>query len=104
MPVPRSADESAGDADAEVKSAAAPAKAGATRKSSHSFAGRYHEVVAAMEAGKKKVSQPVADYAKMLHTQHASTRATDEAWVEIEVTPRVRRSECTRIKGAGEMA
>ena len=47
-----------------------------------------NEVVAAMEAGKKKLPQPVAEYAKMLHTEHGKNAAdTMKLGVEIDVTP-----------------
>lgn len=65
-----------------------------------------NEVVAAMEAEKKKLSQPIADYAKMLHVEHGKNAAdTLKLGQKIEVTPlETEKTNALRVKGAGELA
>ncbi|MDQ3623616.1 MAG: DUF4142 domain-containing protein [Verrucomicrobiota bacterium] len=65
-----------------------------------------NEIVAAMEAGQKKLSQPIADYAKMLHTEHGKNAAdTMKLGQKIDVTPLdTEKSDALRKKGAGELA
>jgi len=65
-----------------------------------------NEVVAAMEAKKKKVPQAVADYAKMLHIEHGKNAAdTMKLGMKIDVTPMdTEKTNMLRMKGAGELA
>jgi predicted outer membrane protein len=65
-----------------------------------------NEIVAAMEAGKKKLSQPVADYAKMLHMDHGmNLEKTLMLGQKIDVTPmETAEVDKLRVKGAGELA
>jgi len=65
-----------------------------------------NEIVAAMEAGKKKLSQPVADYAKMLHMEHGmNLEKTLMLGQKINVTPlETAEVDKLRVKGAGELA
>jgi putative membrane protein len=65
-----------------------------------------NEVVAAMEAAKKKLSLQVADYAKMLHTEHGKHSAdTMKLGLQIGVTPiNTPAVDKLRIKGSGELA
>ncbi len=65
-----------------------------------------NEVVAAMEAGKKKLPQAVADYAKMLHTEHGKNAGdTMKLGLKIDVTPMdTEKTNALRKKGAGELA
>ncbi len=65
-----------------------------------------NEIVAAMEAAKKKLSQPVADYAKMLHMDHGmNLEKTLMLGQKINVTPmETAEVDKLRVKGAGELA
>lgn len=65
-----------------------------------------NEIVAAMEAAKKKLSQPIADYARMLHTEHGKNAAdTLKLGEKIDVTPlETEKTNALRVKGAGELA
>ena len=65
-----------------------------------------NEIVAAMEAGKKKLSQPVADYAKMLHMEHGmNLEKTLMLGQKINVTPmETAEVDKLRVKGAGDLA
>jgi predicted outer membrane protein len=65
-----------------------------------------NEIVAALEAGKKKLAQPIADYAKMLHTEHGKNVAdTIKVGIKIDVTPiDTEKTNTLRKKGAGELA
>ncbi len=66
-----------------------------------------NEIVAAMEVKKKKnISQPVADYAKMLHMDHGmNLEKTLMLGKQISVTPaETAEVDKLRVKGAGELA
>lgn len=65
-----------------------------------------NEVVAAMEAAKKKLSEPIAAYAKMLHIEHGKNAAdTMKVGQKIEVAPlETEKTNALRVKGAGELA
>lgn len=65
-----------------------------------------NEIVAAMEAGKKKLSGPVADYAKMLHMEHGmNLEKTLLLGQKIDVTPlETAEVDKLRVKDAGELA
>jgi len=65
-----------------------------------------NEVVAAMQAGKKKLSPPIAEYAKMLHTEHGKHAGdTMKLAQKIDVTPMdTEKVNALRVKGAGELA
>ncbi len=65
-----------------------------------------NEIVAAMEAGKKKLPEPVAEYAKMLHTEHGKNAAdTMKLAQKADLTPvDTEKTNALRKKGAGELA
>ncbi len=65
-----------------------------------------NEIVAAMEAGQKKISPQVADYAKMLHEQHGMNLGeTLMLGQKVNVTPMETAAvDKLRVKGAGELA
>ena len=65
-----------------------------------------NEVLAAMEAQKKKVSAPVLDYARMLHAAHGKSMVDTMALgTKMGVTPLDTPAiEKMKIKGAGELA
>lgn len=65
-----------------------------------------NQVLAAMEASKKKISQPVIAFAKMLHEEHGMHMAnTMKLGQQISVTPVITASvENVQKKGAGELA
>ena len=65
-----------------------------------------NEILAAAEAGKKKMSQPVLDYAKSLHEGHGMNMVqTMKLGQEISVTPVITASvDKLQKKGAGELA
>ncbi|MBA3608289.1 MAG: DUF4142 domain-containing protein [Chthoniobacterales bacterium] len=100
-----------GEGDTAASEGKAQAKAGAATGSdaevlSLILAVDTNEVVAAMEAGKKKLPQPVAEYAKMLHTEHGKNAAdTMKLGLKIDVTPMdTEKTNALRKKGAGELA
>ncbi|MEJ7736172.1 MAG: DUF4142 domain-containing protein [Chitinophagaceae bacterium] len=65
-----------------------------------------NEILAAAEAQKKKVGQPVIDYAKMLHTAHGENMAKIiQLGQSIKVTPSDTKAvDALKVKGAGELA
>ena len=65
-----------------------------------------NEILAASEAQKKKIGQPVMDYAKMLHTEHGANMAkTAQLGQSINVTPSITKAvDAVMKKGAGELA
>jgi putative membrane protein len=65
-----------------------------------------NEILAASEAEKKKISQPVMDYAKMLHTEHGANMAkTMQLGKSINITPSDTKAvDALKKKGAGELA
>ncbi len=65
-----------------------------------------NEIVAALEAGKKKLNPQVADYAKMLHKEHGmNLDQTLKLGQKINVTPMETTAvDKLRVKGAGELA
>ncbi|MDQ3625446.1 MAG: DUF4142 domain-containing protein, partial [Verrucomicrobiota bacterium] len=65
-----------------------------------------NEIVAALEAGKKKLNSEVADYAKMLHKEHGKNLDdTLKLGQRINVTPMETAAvDKLRVKGAGELA
>ncbi len=65
-----------------------------------------NEIVAAMEAAKKKLSPEILEYAKMMHTEHGKNAAdTMKLGQKIEVMPMdTEKTNQLRIKGAGELA
>ncbi len=65
-----------------------------------------NEILAAAEAQKKKIDQPVMDYAKMLHTEHGANMAkTAQLGLTIKVTPSITKAVDNLMKkGAGELA
>ncbi len=65
-----------------------------------------NEIVAALEAGKKKLNPQVADYAKMLHKEHGKNLDdTLKLGQKINVTPMETAAvDKLRVKGAGELA
>ena len=65
-----------------------------------------NEILAAAEAQKKKISGPVMDYAKMLHTEHGANMAkTNQLGLKISVTPSITKEvDAVMRKGAGELA
>jgi predicted outer membrane protein len=65
-----------------------------------------NEILAASEAQKKKIGQPVMDYAKMLHTEHGANMAkTAQLGKSINVTPSITKAvDAVMKKGAGELA
>lgn len=65
-----------------------------------------NEIVAALEAGKKKLNPQVADYAKMLHKEHGmNLDQTLKLGQKINVTPMETAAvDKLRVKGAGELA
>lgn len=106
---PKRAMKAEKDADPEVKDAAAgkgAAAGGDAEILSRVLAVNTNEIVAAMEAAKKKVSPEVLDYAKMLHTEHGKNAGdTMKLGQKIDVTPMDTESvNQLRIKGAGELA
>ncbi len=64
-----------------------------------------NEILAASEAEKKKISQPVMDYAKMLHTEHGANIAkTMQLGKSINITPSDTKAvDALKKKGAGEL-
>lgn len=105
---PKRAVKSDGDADPEVKDGAASSTktSGDAEILSILLAVDTNEIVAAMEAGKKKLSEPVAEYAKMIHTQHGKHAGdTMKLGQKIDITPMdTEKTDALRIKGAGELA
>jgi hypothetical protein len=103
-----------GKDDGEAKAKAQPEKAQAAAEKSSGdaevlsliLAVDTNEIVAAMEAGKKKLPQPIADYAKMLHTEHGkNAAATMKLGQKIDITPMdTEKTDALRRKGAGELA
>jgi len=65
-----------------------------------------NEVLAAAEAGKKKLSGNVLNYAKMLHEAHGKNLgATMKLGLKLKVTPMDTPAvDKVRVKGAGELA
>lgn len=65
-----------------------------------------NEILAAAGAQKKKISAPVIDYAKMLHTAHGENMAkTLQLGQSINVTPSDTKAvDALKTKGAGELA
>ncbi len=65
-----------------------------------------NEILAASVAEKKKIGQPVMDYAKMLHTEHGDNMAkTLQLGQSIKVTPSDTKAvDALKKKGAGELA
>ncbi len=65
-----------------------------------------NEILAAAEAQKKKISGPVMDYAKMLHTEHgANMGKTNALALSINVTPSITKAvDAEMRKGAGGLA
>jgi putative membrane protein len=65
-----------------------------------------NEILAAAAAQKKKISGPVMDYAKMLHTEHGANMAkTNQLGLSISVTPSITKAvDGVMKKGAGELA
>lgn len=65
-----------------------------------------NEILAAATAQKKKVGQPVMDYARMLHTAHGENMAkTIQMGQSIKVTPSDTKAvDALKKKGAGELA
>jgi len=65
-----------------------------------------NEILAASEAQKKKIGQPVMDYAKMLHTEHGANMAkTAQLGQSINVTPSITKAvDAVMKKGAAELA
>ncbi len=65
-----------------------------------------NEILAAATAQKKKIDQPVMDYAKMLHTAHGDNMAkTLQLGQTINVTPSDTKAvDALKKKGAGELA
>ena len=65
-----------------------------------------NEILAAAEAQKKKISQPVIDYAKMLHEAHGANMAkTLKLGQTINTTPSDTKAvDALKVKGAGELA
>jgi len=65
-----------------------------------------NEILAASGAQKKKISGPVMDYAKMLHTEHGANMAkTAKLGQSINVTPSITKAvDALMQKGAGELA
>lgn len=66
----------------------------------------HNEILAAMQAQKKKISQPVLNYAKMLHQEHGMHMGkTMKLGQQIGVTPiNTADVEKLQVKGAGELA
>lgn len=65
-----------------------------------------NEILAAAQAESKKISQPVMDYAKMLHTEHGDNMAkTLQLGQTINVTPSdTKNVDALKKKGAAELA
>ncbi len=65
-----------------------------------------NEILAASVAEKKKISGPVMDYAKMLHTEHGANMAkTMQLGMSINVVPSITKPvDAVTKKGAGELA
>jgi predicted outer membrane protein len=65
-----------------------------------------NEILAAAVAEKKKISGPVMDYAKMLHTEHGANMAkTMQLGKSINITPSDTKAvDALKKKGAGELA
>jgi len=65
-----------------------------------------NEILAAAAAQKKKLSGPVMDYAKMLHSEHGANMAkTAQLGLSIKVTPSITPAvDAVMKKGAGELA
>lgn len=65
-----------------------------------------NEILAAAEAQKKKISGPVMEYAKMLHTEHGANMAkTNALGLSINTTPSDTKAvDALKKKGAGELA
>jgi len=65
-----------------------------------------NEILAAAEAQKKKISSPVTDYAKMLHTEHGANMAkTNALGLSIQIIPSITKAvDDVMKKGAGELA
>ncbi len=70
------------------------------------FAVDINEILAAEQAETKKISQPVMDYARMLHTEHgANADKTLKLGKAINVTPSDTKAvDALNVKGAGELA
>ncbi len=70
------------------------------------FAIDINEILAAEQAETKKISQPVMDYARMLHTEHgANADKTLKLGKAINVTPSDTKAvDALTVKGAGELA
>lgn len=101
---PKRAVKAEGDKDAEVKETAKAS--GDAEILSLLLAVDTNEVVAAMEAAKKKLSPEVTAYAKMLHMQHGKHAGeTMKLGQKIDITPMdTEKVNALRIKGAGELA
>ena len=65
-----------------------------------------NEIVAASEAQRKKISEPVMNYAKMLHMQHGDHMGkTLMLGQSIKITPSDTKAvDAVKVKGAGELA
>jgi predicted outer membrane protein len=70
------------------------------------FAVDINEILAAEQAETKKISQPVMDYARMLHIEHgANADKTLKLGKAINVTPSDTKAvDALNVKGAGELA
>ncbi len=93
-----------GDKDPDVK--VAGKTAGDAEILSLLLAVDTNEVVAAMEAAKKKLTPAIEDYAKMLHMQHGKHAAdTMKLATKIDITPSdTAMTDALRVKGAGGLA
>lgn len=99
----------AADADAEAKEQLANAageKMGDAEILATIVAVDLNEVLAAAEAQKKKISAPVMDYAKMLHTEHGMNMdKTLKLGQQMDVTPVITpKVEKLQVKGASQLA
>lgn len=65
-----------------------------------------NEILAAAEAQKKKIGQPVMNYAKMLHQEHGDNAVkTMKLGQTINITPSDTKAvDALKVKGAGELA
>jgi len=65
-----------------------------------------NEILAAAEAQKKKIGQPVMDYAKMLHQEHGDNAVkTMKLGQTINIKPSDTKAvDALKVKGAGELA
>lgn len=96
----------AADTDADARTASSGGNKADAEVLATVIAMDLNEVLAASEAQKKKVSQPVLDYAKMLHEEHGMNMGkTLKLGQQINVTPvDTAAVEQLKVKGAGELA